>query len=39
MNWPMKKKNDTVESNGHIIDMREITKVYDTGKVQGSWRS
>jgi len=34
MNWPMKKKNDTVESNGHIIDMREITKVYDTGKVQ-----
>ena len=34
MNWPMKKKNDTVESNGHIIDMREITKIYDTGKVQ-----
>jgi len=34
MNWPMKKKNNTVESNGHIIDMREITKVYDTGKIQ-----
>jgi putative ABC transport system ATP-binding protein len=34
MNWPMKKKNGTTESNGHIIDMREITKVYDTGKVQ-----
>jgi putative ABC transport system ATP-binding protein len=34
MNWPMKKKNGTVESNGHIIDMRSITKVYDTGKIQ-----
>jgi len=34
MNWPIKKKNGTVESNGHIIDMREITKVYDTGKIQ-----
>jgi putative ABC transport system ATP-binding protein len=35
MNWPMKKsRNDTVDSNGHIIDMREITKVYDTGKIQ-----
>jgi len=34
MNWPMKKKNGTAESNGHIIDMRAITKVYDTGKIQ-----
>jgi len=34
MNWPMKNKNGTAESNGHIIDMRSITKVYDTGKVQ-----
>jgi putative ABC transport system ATP-binding protein len=35
MNWPSKKKkNGAAESNGHIIDMREITKVYDTGKVQ-----
>ena len=33
MNWPM-RKNGTAESNGHIIDMREITKVYDTGKIQ-----
>ena len=34
MNWSMKKKNGTAESNGHIIDMRAITKVYDTGKIQ-----
>jgi putative ABC transport system ATP-binding protein len=35
MNWPMKKKkNGNAESNGHIIDMQAITKIYDTGKVQ-----
>jgi putative ABC transport system ATP-binding protein len=35
MNWPMKKKkNGRAESNGHIIDMQAITKVYDTGKIQ-----
>ena len=35
MNWSFKKQGDgTAESNGHIIDMRSITKVYDTGKVQ-----
>jgi len=35
MNWPMKKKkNGSAESNGHIIDMRAITKVYDTGKIK-----
>jgi putative ABC transport system ATP-binding protein len=35
MNWPMKKKkNGVAESNGHIIDMQAITKVYDTGKIQ-----
>ena len=35
MNWPMKKKkNGSAESNGHIIDMQAITKVYDTGKIQ-----
>jgi len=33
MNWPSKKKN-IAESNGHIIDMRSITKVYDTGKIK-----
>jgi len=33
MNWPSKKKK-IAESNGHIIDMRSITKVYDTGKIQ-----
>ncbi len=34
MNWSMKKKNGVAESNGHIIDMNAITKVYDTGKIQ-----
>jgi putative ABC transport system ATP-binding protein len=34
MNWPMKKKNGAAASNGHIIDMHAITKVYDTGKIQ-----
>ena len=35
MNWSMgKKKNGVAESNGHIIDMRAITKVYDTGKIK-----
>ena len=35
MNWPMKKKkNGAAESNGNIIDMQAITKVYDTGKIQ-----
>jgi putative ABC transport system ATP-binding protein len=34
MNWSGKKKNNVSASNGHIIDMRGITKVYDTGKVK-----
>ncbi len=34
MNWPTKKKNGAASSNGHIIDMQAITKVYDTGKIQ-----
>ena len=35
MNWPLKKKTTgSAESNGHIIDMAAITKVYDTGKIQ-----
>lgn len=35
MNWSMsKKKNGVSESNGHIITMRDITKVYDTGKIK-----
>jgi putative ABC transport system ATP-binding protein len=35
MNWPMKnKKSGAAASNGHIIDMHAITKVYDTGKIQ-----
>ncbi len=35
MNWALKKKkNGSAESNGHIIDMQAITKVYDTGKIQ-----
>ncbi len=35
MNWPMKsRKNGAAASNGHIIDMHAITKVYDTGKIQ-----
>jgi putative ABC transport system ATP-binding protein len=29
-----KKKNGSAESNGHIIDMQAITKVYDTGKIK-----
>jgi putative ABC transport system ATP-binding protein len=33
MNWSS-KKNNIAESNGHIIDMRSITKVYDIGKIQ-----
>jgi putative ABC transport system ATP-binding protein len=35
MNWPLKKKtNGDGTSNGHIIEMRGITKVYDTGKIK-----
>ena len=36
MNWPLKrKKNGPAQgSNGHIIEMRDITKVYDTGKIK-----
>jgi putative ABC transport system ATP-binding protein len=35
MNWPLKrKKNGSSGSNGHIIEMKSITKVYDTGKIQ-----
>jgi putative ABC transport system ATP-binding protein len=35
MNWPLKKKvNGKGHSNGHIIEMLGITKVYDTGKIQ-----
>jgi putative ABC transport system ATP-binding protein len=34
MNWSFKRKNGKAESNGHIIDMRGVTKVYDTGKIQ-----
>ena len=35
MNWPLKKKaNGDGHSNGHIIEMLGITKVYDTGKIQ-----
>ena len=35
MNWPLKKKhNGTPSSNGSIIDMAGITKVYDTGKIK-----
>ena len=35
MNWSLgKKKNGAASSNGHIIDMHAITKVYDTGKIQ-----
>jgi len=34
MNWPGKKKKDNGSSNGHIIEMLGITKVYDTGKIQ-----
>ena len=35
MNWSLgKKKDGNAESNGHIIDMSSITKVYDTGKIK-----
>jgi putative ABC transport system ATP-binding protein len=35
MNWSLgKKKNGAAASNGHIIDMRSITKVYETGKIK-----
>jgi len=35
MNWPLKKKtNGDGNSNGHIIEMLGITKVYDTSKIQ-----
>ena len=34
MNWSKKKKSDAAAANGHIIDMDEITKTYDTGKIQ-----
>lgn len=35
MNWPLKKKkNGDGLSNGHIIEMVGITKVYDTGKIK-----
>jgi putative ABC transport system ATP-binding protein len=35
MNWSFKKNGKgKAGSNGHIIDMQAITKVYDTGKVQ-----
>jgi putative ABC transport system ATP-binding protein len=35
MNWSFNRtKRQTAGSNGHIIDMQAITKVYDTGKIQ-----
>lgn len=34
MNWPGKKKKNNGSSNGHIIEMLGITKVYDTGKIK-----
>jgi len=34
MNWPGRTKKNTGSSNGHIIEMRAITKVYDTGKIK-----
>jgi putative ABC transport system ATP-binding protein len=34
MNWPGKKKKNNGDSNGHIIEMTGITKVYDTGKIK-----
>ena len=35
MNLPFnKQKRQLAGPNGHIIDMRSITKVYDTGKIQ-----
>ncbi len=35
MNWSLKKnRNGDGNSNGHIIEMLGITKVYDTGKIK-----
>jgi putative ABC transport system ATP-binding protein len=35
MNWSFNKQQRQIAgSNGHIIDMAAITKVYDTGKIQ-----
>jgi len=35
MNWPLKKRsNGTPSSNGSIIHMAAITKIYDTGKIK-----
>ena len=35
MNWPLKRKgNGSGHSNGHIIEMTAITRVYDTGKIK-----
>jgi putative ABC transport system ATP-binding protein len=36
MNWPIKRRNGNglAGSNGHIIEMAGITKVYDTGKIK-----
>jgi putative ABC transport system ATP-binding protein len=34
MNWPLGKKKNGNSSNGHIIEMLGITKVYDTGKIK-----
>jgi putative ABC transport system ATP-binding protein len=35
MNWAFNKSNrQSAGPNGHIIDMRAITKVYDTGKIK-----
>ena len=35
MNWPLRRHNgDAAPSNGHIIEMAGITKVYDTGKIK-----
>ena len=34
MNWPGKKRSNEGNSNGHIIEMTGITKVYDTGRIK-----
>ena len=35
MNWSLKRRNGNGSaSNGHIIEMAGITKVYDTGKIK-----
>ena len=35
MNWPLTRRNNGDGlSNGHIIEMLGITKIYDTGKIQ-----